>query len=137
LVTIHCWISTSLWVNWNLILLTADADIGIYEDQVDTNAWNPDNYNIFLIPYQKVDTSYIAIESDYTKPPPFYTIWHDTKLDRVGQNKTIKGSVSLLIWDLPQYDTIRYEFYITDRAGHNSNTAITTDAGTKISQSGL
>ena len=112
--------------------IDGDADIGIYEDEVDTVAWNENNYNVFLRPYQKIDTTYIPIELDHSKPPPYYTIWHDDKLDRVGQNKTIRGTITLTIPDLPPYDTIRYDFYITDRAGHNSNTESTTDLGTNL-----
>jgi hypothetical protein len=112
--------------------IDGDADIGIYPNNVDTVAWNVNNYNVFLIPYEKVDTSYVAIDLDHSNPPPYYTIWHDDKLDRVGQNKTIKGTITITILDLPQYDTIRYEFYIRDRAGHDSNTETTTDIGTHL-----
>jgi hypothetical protein len=112
--------------------IDGDADFGIYPEYVDTVSWNEDNYNVFLIPYQKVDTSYIAIELDHSKPPPYYTIWHNTKLDRLGQNKTVKGTITIKIFPLPDYDTIRYDFYITDRAGHHSNTESTTDIGTKV-----
>ncbi len=117
--------------------IDGDADIGIYEDYVDTVTWNENNYNVFLIPYEKIDTSYIAIELDSSLPPPYYTIWHDDKLDRTGQNKTIKGTITITILDLPLYDTIRYEFYIRDRAGHSSNTETTTDIGTKIEHPAL
>ncbi len=117
--------------------IDGDADIGIYEGSVDTVTWNENNYNVFLHPYQKIDTSYIAIELDSSMPPPYYTIWHDDKLDRVGQNKTIKGTISIIILDLPPYDTIRYEFFIRDRAGHNSNIETTTDIGTQLDQSSL
>jgi hypothetical protein len=112
--------------------IDGDADIGIYEDEVDTVTWNENNYNVFLKPYQKIDTAYITIEPDCTNPPPYYTIWHDDKLDRVGQNKTIKGTITITIWDIPRYDTIRYDFYIRDRAGNNSNTETTTDVGTNL-----
>jgi hypothetical protein len=112
--------------------IDGDADIGLYEEDVDTTTWKESNYNVFLKPYEKIDTSYVLIESDSVNPPPYYKIWHDDKLDRVGQNKTIKGTITITIYDLPQYDTIRYEFFIRDRAGHYSNTEVTTDIGTHI-----
>jgi hypothetical protein len=112
--------------------IDGDADIGLYPEEVDTFTWKESNYNVFLIPYEKIDTSYILIEPDSSKPPSYYKIWYDEKLDRVGQNKTIRGTVIITIDDLPQFDTIRYEFFIRDRAGHISNTAITTDIGTQI-----
>jgi hypothetical protein len=111
--------------------IDGDADFGIYRDEVDTVAWNEDNYNVFLIPYQKIDTSYIAIELDQSKPPPYYTIWHNEKLDRLGQNKTVKGTITITIFPLPVYDTIRYDFYITDRARHRSNIESSSDVGAK------
>jgi len=115
--------------------IDGDADFGIYQNEVDTVAWNEDNYNVFLIPFQKIDTTYIHIELNQSKPPPYYTIWHNEKLDRVGQNKTVKGTITIKIFPLPDYDTIRYDFYITDRAGHHSNTESSTDVGTNIDES--
>jgi len=113
--------------------IDGNADIGLYEEDVidDTTGWDERNYNVFLTPYQKLDTLYYLIESDSSNPPPYYTIWHNTKLDRVGQNKTIKGTITLTLSDMPQYDTIRYEFFIRDRAGNDSNLETTSDVGTK------
>ena len=113
--------------------IDGDADIGLYEEDIieDTTGWDERNYNVFLTPYQKLDTLYYLIESDSSNPPPYYTIWHDVKLDRVGQNKTIKGDITLTLNDMPQFDTIRYEFFIRDRAGNESNLVTTSDAGTK------
>jgi hypothetical protein len=113
--------------------IDGDADIGMYEEDIieDTTGWDERNYNVFLTPYQKIDTLYYLIEPDSSKPPPYYTIWHDSKLDRVGQNKTIKGDITLTLNDLPEFDTIRYEFFIRDRAGNESNLETTTDVSTK------
>ena len=104
--------------------IDGDADLGIYPEYIDTTdsaSWNEENYNIFLMPYEKIDTFFYAVEPDTSKPPPWYAIQHDTKLDRVGQNKTIKGTINLLILDVPEFDSMRYDFYIRDRAGNNSN----------------
>ncbi|MBA7661742.1 hypothetical protein ES703_69762 [subsurface metagenome] len=108
--------------------IDGDADIGMYYLE-DTVAWNENNYNLFLTPYEKVEGEYFLIEPDSSKPPPYYTIAHDDKLDRVGQNKTIKGKIKLdiLYFIVPEYDTIRYDFYIVDRAKHASNIESTSD----------
>ena len=112
--------------------IDGDADIGIYPEEVDTMQWNRENYNVFLIPFEKIDSVYHQVPLEKTKPPPWYTIQHDTKLDRVGQNRTIKGSINLMIYDLPVYDSMRYDFYITDRAGNESNVESTTDFSSKL-----
>jgi hypothetical protein len=105
--------------------IDGDADIGIYPEDMDTVTWNRDNYNVFLVPFEKVDSLYFQVDPDSSKPPPWYTIQHDSKLDRVGQNKIIKGTINLLIYDIPVFDSMKYDFYISDRAGNNSNTEST------------
>ncbi len=80
--------------------------------------------NFFLIPSYKSDDIYYPL-TDTLK----YQIRYNEKLDREGKNKTIKGEISLMIYYFitPVHDTIRYDFYILDRAGNKSNTATTTD----------
>ncbi|MBN1118304.1 MAG: hypothetical protein JXA77_13930 [Bacteroidales bacterium] len=54
---------------------------------------------------------------------------YDEKLDRVGQNKTVKGTIRIGMFfpaELP-YDTMRLEFYIRDRALNKSNIEVTED----------
>jgi hypothetical protein len=121
--------------------IDGDADIGIDSLNIikDTTSWYENNYNVFLKPYEKIDTNYYAIPNDSTIPPPYFTIFKNEKLDRSGQNKTIKGTITLNITYeiIPPYDTIKYEFYIRDRAGNNSNVEVTSDIGFKgISLSG-
>jgi hypothetical protein len=94
----------------------------------------PENmYNLFLVPYEKIDSNYIPIEIDTTLPEPYYRIMRDEKMDRTGQNKTIKGTITLYIqyYIVPEYDTMRYEFYIYDRAKNKSNVEVTSDIGFK------
>ena len=109
--------------------IDGDADIGVETaDANNTNLSDSVRYNLFLTPYSKIDGNYSLIE--YDSIPPYYSILRDDKLDRVGQNKTIKGTITVVIVDLPPYDTIRYDFMLRDRAGHNSNVETTTDLGT-------
>lgn len=56
-----------------------------------------------------------------------FRIPFDQVMLREGQNKTIKGSVKVDLSELIiNYDTIKYEFYIKDRAGNKSNVTSTT-----------
>lgn len=100
--------------------IDGDADIG-----VNVNSYSvEDSINFFLIPSYKENNLYYPLE-DTLK----YQIRHNEKLDRTGKYKTIKGEISLMIYYFitPAYDTIRYDFYIMDRAGNKSNTATTSD----------
>ena len=111
--------------------IDGDADFGVYEGiAADTSLPDSIRYNLFLSPYYKMNGAYYFIESDTNNPPPYYSIFYNQKLDRVGQNRTVKGTITVTIIDIPLYDTIKYDFFIRDRAGHNSNTESTTDLGT-------
>ena len=106
------------------------ADFGI-DTEFDTTRPDSENYNIFLIPFKKIDTLYYPVEEDPSNPPPYYRLLRADALDRIGQNKTVRGTVTLFIgyYPTPDYDTMRYEFYIIDRAFHRSNVETTTDIG--------
>jgi hypothetical protein len=109
--------------------IDGDADIGSYvADTETTDESLITKYNVFLIPFEKLpDGFYDSVESNPLK----YIIRHNDKLDRVGQNKTIKGEMEVTIQYaiIPPQDTLRYEFYILDRAMHKSNVAYTSDIG--------
>lgn len=111
--------------------IDGDADFGVYEGvAADTTLPDSIRYNLFLSPFYKFDGTYFLIEPDTNNPPPYYSIFYNQKLDRVGQNKTVKGNITLTIVDLPLYDTIKYDFHIRDRAGNKSNIESTADLGT-------
>jgi hypothetical protein len=113
--------------------IDGDADIGLDGEINTADTIDEDNYNLFLIPYQKIDTNYYLIVLDTLLPKPYFRITHDVKMDRVGQNKTLKGNITVNIdyYIVPQYDTMRYDFYILDRAKNKSNIESTTDIGFK------
>jgi hypothetical protein len=99
-----------------------NADFGL-----DTTLNPLDTINFFMIPYSKVDGIYDSINADlYGRK---YAIYRNDRLDRTGQNKTIRGDIKLQIYYFipPPYDTIRYDFYIVDRAGNESNVESTSD----------
>ncbi len=103
-----------------------DGDIGWKERQVDSLMQSSDslNSNLFLSLYEKVDSQYMEVELN---EPLYYIIPY---IEREGQNKTLKGEVKVdLYYYLIEYDTIRYDFFIVDRARHKSNVDSTGDIG--------
>lgn len=104
--------------------IDGDADFGIPK-----SGFGEDTLNLFLIPFKKTDMVYDSLDSDiYGRQ---YAVLNDEKLIRIGQNKTIKGEIKVQIYYfiVPPFDTLRYDFYITDRAGHKSNIESTSDIG--------
>lgn len=96
-----------------------DGDIGIESpyDSID----QPDSllYNLFLTVHEKVGGEYRMVDTSELETPPYYRV---PPLDREGQNKTLSGEIKVDIQYLViEYDTIRYSFYIMDRAFHRSN----------------
>ncbi len=110
--------------------IDGNADFGINRP-FDSGAPDEYNYNVFISAFEKIDSSYIPVEFDSTNPPLNYRITRDTPLDRVGQNKTVKGviRIDMYFFIIPPYDTLRFDFYITDRAMNKSNVESTTDIG--------
>lgn len=89
---------------------------------------NPlDTINFFMVPFGKTDGIYDSIDANiYGRK---YAIYRNDRLDRTGQNKTVRGEIELQIYYFipPPFDTIRYDFYIVDRAGNQSNVESTSD----------
>lgn len=92
---------------------------------VDVTQSPPDTINLYLIPFEKVNGVYDSIDADlYGRK---YTIRKDPKLER--SDGAVKGEIKVLITYVlkPPFDTMRYEFYILDRAGNMSNIESTSD----------
>jgi hypothetical protein len=83
-----------------------------------------DTVNLFFSLFRKTPSGFIPAPPDDILKPSGYRIPY---MERTGQNKILKGtiSVTLLYLFYQDTDTIRYDFYITDRALHESNTATT------------
>jgi hypothetical protein len=109
--------------------IDGDADIGSIVYDYDTTEESLEKkYNVFLIPFEKLpDGEYDSVETQPLK----YIIRYNDKLNRVGQNKTVKGEIEISIQYaiIPPQDTLRYGFYIVDRARHRSNHEYTSDIG--------
>ena len=134
------------WGKEGLLAFTfvdGDADLGVYSD-VQENEALPDSerYGLFAELFEKVDGEYNRVyvtqlncDSEQTDSCWYDTIvWHkhlpyDEKMDRQGQNKTIKGTVraSFIFYSEPPFDTMAFEFYIRDRALNKSNVEKTDD----------
>jgi hypothetical protein len=102
-----------------------DGDIG-FEASPDTLRL-PDSlkYNLFLTLHERVDGKYRKVDTAELGSPPFYRI---PPLDREGQNKTLRGEISVDIeYFTIDYDTLRYSFYLMDRSYHRSNVDTTDE----------
>jgi hypothetical protein len=93
-----------------------DGDIGLKQP----SATQPDSINLFLTLYrEKNGVLSQAPDNDPLKPTGFRIPY----MDRPGQNKVLKGTIEVDFTYLfyNEDDTIKYDFYLKDRAGHFSN----------------
>jgi len=108
-----------------------DGDLGLNPP---TDGTTTDSTNLFFTLYRKVGgIMQPAADKDPLKPSAYRIPY----MERLGQNKILKGTVSvtfLYLFSSPS-DTIRYDFYIKDRALNESNTVSTSEialSGNKI-----
>lgn len=99
-----------------------DGDLGL---AVPDKVVEADTINLFVTLY-RVNNGKIspAPVNDPFKPTGFRIPY----MERTGQNKILKGTISVLFYYLiyTREDTIRYDFYVKDRAGNLSNTVSTS-----------
>jgi hypothetical protein len=108
----------------NFYFEDGDGDLGLpppgygYEDTV----------NLFFTLYRKAGGLFSEVPENDIMNPSDYRIPY---MERTGQNKILKGTISItflyLFYSLEDSDTIKYEFYIEDRAQNISDTAITSE----------
>lgn len=93
-----------------------DGDLGLAESQSQT----PEERNLFLTLYRK--TGEVMVPAETTDPlyPSPYRIPY---MERLGQNKILKGEITVVLLYLfyEESDIIMYDFFIRDRALHDSN----------------
>jgi hypothetical protein len=99
-----------------------DGDLGLdspSENQTDTT-------NLFFTLFRKKDGIMTAAPENDPLKPSSYRIPY---MERLGQNKILKGTISVTFLYLfySPGDTIRYDFYIKDRAENESNTVSTSE----------
>ncbi|MCU0455623.1 MAG: hypothetical protein MUE74_04900 [Bacteroidales bacterium] len=102
-----------------------DGDIGL----------NPPVYpfddavNLFFSGYRK--TGNIFVEVTDSLDPVFPYDYRIPFMERLGQNKILKGTVAVTFlyqnYMTGNTDTIKYEFFIRDRAQHHSDTIMTVE----------
>ncbi|MFN8240349.1 MAG: hypothetical protein U0X39_06305 [Bacteroidales bacterium] len=100
-----------------------DGDIGLNAPV----SSEEDSINLFLSVFRKTKSGYSVIISP---EDPLYTRGYRIPyMEREGQNKIMKGTISVTFMYLffDQGDTIKYDFYIKDRAEHSSNVVSTCD----------
>lgn len=98
-----------------------DGDLGLAAPLAGTER---DTTNLFFTLYRRKAGILSPAPDDDPLKPSDYRIPYMT---REGQNKILKGTISvtfLYLFATPD-DTIKYDFYIKDRAKHISNTAST------------
>ena len=100
-----------------------DGDLGLETP----SANKTDTTNMFLTLFRKKDGDLVRITGlDPLLPYPAYRIPY---MERLGLNKILKGTVSITFLYLfyTPTDTIKYDFYITDRALNKSNVESTSE----------
>ena len=99
-----------------------DGDLGLAVPE-DTEA--ADTINLFVTLFRMTNGKISpAPDNDPYKPTGFRIPY----MERTGQNKILKGDISVIFFYLfySKEDSIRYDFYIKDRAGNLSNTVSTS-----------
>ncbi|HOW08191.1 MAG TPA: hypothetical protein PLX08_00170 [Bacteroidales bacterium] len=100
-----------------------DGDIGLHS-QAEAGEENYDSINLFVTLYRiNNGTSAPAAAGD-----PYYpTGFRIPYMERVGRNTILRGHISVRFtyFFYTREDSIRYDFYIKDRAGNVSNTIST------------
>lgn len=83
-----------------------------------------DSTNMFFTLFRKTGGKMIPAPSNDPLSPSSYRIPY---MERLGQNKILKGTISVIFLYLfySPADTVRYEFYIKDRAQNESNKVFT------------
>ena len=104
-----------------------DGDLGLQQPVFGSTA---DSLNLFFTFFRrKGGVLAPAPDDDPLKPGNFRIPY----MERLGQNKILKGTISVTF--LYQFsspnDTIKYEFFIKDRAGHESNSISTCEIALK------
>jgi len=109
-----------------------DGNFGVFD------ADRSDSTNLKLALYKKIDGEMRLItDDDPLLPGPDYTVPY---LKTIGQSKVLRGEITVVILYLfyhpnNQGDIIKYEFFITDRAGNDSN--IEETAEIIVSETGI
>lgn len=95
-----------------------DGDLGLAEPDSTSSS---DTTNLFLTLYRKTNGVFSQVSDNDILKPSAYRIPY---LTPIGQNGVLKGTIdiTLLYFVYHNTDTLYYDFWVKDRAGHKSNT---------------
>jgi hypothetical protein len=100
-----------------------DGDLGLAAPALNSTE---DSTNLFFMLYRKINGVFLQVgDNDLLKPSPYRIPF----MDRQGQNKILRGTIEvtfLYLFYTPT-DTIRYRFFVKDRAQHSSDTVSTCE----------
>jgi len=101
-----------------------DGDLGLKQPSYSQN----DTTNLFLTLFRKTKGEMVQIADQYDPLLP-YSEFRIPYMERLGQNQILKGTISVtfLYTSYTRNDTIRYDFYIKDRALNESNIVSTSE----------
>ena len=100
-----------------------DGDIGL--TQPDSLSADSTNFNMFFTLFGKTGGEFIEVSENDLETPLNYRIPY---IEKEGQNKALKGEIQIdFIYLLFEHDTIKYSFFIVDRALHKSNVETTPE----------
>ncbi|MDX2443808.1 MAG: hypothetical protein QNK30_08405 [Bacteroidales bacterium] len=96
-----------------------DGDIGLRQPADSVDPEDPDNTDLFFTMYVMKNGILTELDEDDLQFPLNYRIPY---LEPEGQDPSLKGEIQVeFLYLLFEYDTIQYDFYITDRALNESN----------------
>ena len=100
-----------------------DGDLGLPAPTPDGEG---DSLNLFFTLYRMKDGVIAPAPDNDPLKPSNYRIPY---MEMLGQNKILKGTIAVTFFYLfySEQDTIRYDFYLKDRAEHISNTVSTSE----------
>jgi hypothetical protein len=108
-----------------------DGDLGLAEPSGNKT----DSVNIFFTLFRK-NRGNLVPAPDKNDPLLPYSLYRIPYMERLGQNKILKGTISVSFlyqfYSTENNDTIRYDFYIKDRAQNISNTASTSEIAASV-----
>jgi hypothetical protein len=108
----------------NFYFEDGDGDLGLEAPFYQTD----DTVNMFFTLYRKSGILFTEVPEDDLLDPSDYRIPY---MERLGQNKILRGTITVsflyLFYNIEDTDTLKYEFYIKDRALNVSDTASTSE----------
>jgi len=100
-----------------------DGNLGLNEP---SRIFDVDTTNLFFTLYRKKNGIMVEAPDNDPLRPSAYRIPY---MERIGQNKILKGTISVVFLYMfyNRTDTIKYDFFLKDRALNESNTESTSE----------